>query len=65
MVSVSRRAAPPHRGQAQWTKSARRFNGLPEPSGTTSSGSTTGSCSAGTGTSPQDSQWTIGIGQPQ
>ena len=65
MVSVSRRAAPPHWGQVHLTKSARLLSGLPEPSGTTSSGSTTGNCSAGTGTSPQASQWMIGIGQPQ
>ena len=42
---------------------ARRLSGLPVPSGTQSSGSTTGSCSSGTGTSPQAAQWMRGIGR--
>jgi hypothetical protein len=65
MVSVSRRALAPHFGQAQSRKSARLLSGLPEPSGTQSSGSTTGNWSSGTGTVPQLSQWMSGIGQPQ
>ena len=65
MVSVSRLAGDPHFGQAQSTKSLRLRNGLPEPSGTQSSGSTTGNWSSGTGTTPQAGQWMIGIGQPQ
>jgi hypothetical protein len=65
MVSVSRLAGLPHFGQAQSTKSARFASGLPEPSGTQSSGSLTGSWSSGTGTVPQASQWISGIGQPQ
>jgi hypothetical protein len=40
-------------------------SGLPAPVTVTFSGSTTGNWSSGTGTSPQDSQWMIGIGQPQ
>ena len=35
------------------------------PENATSSGSTTGSCSSGTGTSPQDGHRITGIGQPQ
>src|SRR5579859_2694900 len=65
MVSVSRFAGLPHFGQGVFRKSARLFNGLPLPSGTQSSGSTTGSWSSGTGTSPHAAQCTIGIGQPQ
>ncbi len=56
MVSVSRRAFAPHFGQAQSRKSDRLASGLPEPSGTQSSGSTTGNCESGTGTVPQRSQ---------
>jgi len=40
-------------------------SGEPRPVISTFSGSTTGSCSSGTGTSPQSAQWIIGIGQPQ
>ena len=58
-VSVSRSASRPQRGHWVWYQpglSARaRFSG----------GSTTGSCSSGTGTRPQTLQCTIGIGQPQ
>ena len=65
MVSVSRRAALPQRGQLQ-SRNARCFaSGLPEPSGTRSSGSTTGRSRSGTGTAPQSAQWMIGIGVPQ
>ncbi len=65
MVSVSRCAGLPHFGHWQFTKSERFASGLPVPSGTQSSGSTTGSCWSGTGTSPQPPQWMIGIGVPQ
>src|SRR5919106_3693035 len=65
IVSVSRFAGLPHDGQLVSTYDARLLSGLPVPSGTTSSGSTTGSWSSGTGTSPQASQCTIGIGAPQ
>jgi len=38
---------------------------VPVPSGTQSSGSTTGRSESGTGTSPQPLQWMIGMGHPQ
>jgi hypothetical protein len=48
-----------------FTKSGRFASGLPVPSGTQSSGSTTGRSSSGTGTAPHAPQWMIGIGVPQ
>ena len=65
MVSVSRRASPPHCGHLTcfhvgWWSSA-----LPGLSNETSSGSATGRSWSGTGTTPQAGQWIIGIGQPQ
>ncbi len=65
MVSVSRRAGLPHCGQGQFKNSGCLLSGLPEPSGTRCSGSTTGNCSSGTGTAPHAAQWTIGMGVPQ
>ena len=64
-VSVSRSALPPHLGQVVSMNSGIFLIGEPTPSKATSSGSTTGSCSAGTGTAPQVGQLMIGIGQPQ
>jgi len=66
MVSVSRRAAAPQIGQVTpaWKPSC-LTSGLPEPSGTQSSGSTTGRSFSGTGTEPCWAQWMIGIGVPQ
>ena len=68
MVSVSRLAGPPQRGQSTFTQSSAAASG-DTPLGTRSwprrSGSTTGSWSSGTGTSPHDGQCTIGIGVPQ
>ena len=68
IVSVSRSAAPPHFGQSTFTQSAAAASG-DTPCGCRSaprrSGSTTGSWSSGTGTSPHDGQWMIGIGVPQ
>ena len=68
MVSVSRLAGSPQAGQATFTQSSAAASGE-TPRGTRSwprrSGSTTGSWSSGTGTSPQDGQWMIGIGVPQ
>jgi len=64
-VSVSRRAGFPQHGQSTARKSSRFASGLPLPSGTQSSGSTTGRSRSGTGTDPQASQWMIGIGVPQ
>ena len=65
MVSVSRRAGLPHCGQSHCRKASYLFSGLPVPSGTQSSGSTTGKSFSGTGTTPQSAQWIIGIGVPQ
>ena len=53
MVSVSRRAGLPHFGHFAFKKSVRLFSGLPLPSGTQSSGKTTGRSASGTGTAPQ------------
>ena len=64
-VSVSRLAAPPQRGHSTSTKSGRSASGLPSPVGSMSRGRTTGRSSTGTGTGPQLSQLTIGIGVPQ
>src|SRR5438477_2390799 len=66
MVSVSRRAAPPHFGHVVFTNPSCFASG-DSPCGekSTSSGSSTGSSSSGTGTSPHDGQCTIGIGHPQ
>jgi hypothetical protein len=65
MVSVSRRAGAPQHGQSTFRKASCFFSGLPLPSGTQSSGSTTGRSFSGTGTVPHFSQWIIGIGVPQ
>ena len=64
-VSVSRLAGSPQLGQATSTKSGRSPSGLPSPVGAMSRGSTTGRSASGTGTGPQASQRTIGIGVPQ
>src|SRR3712207_4155519 len=64
-VSVSRRAAAPHLGQATSFQVGWCSNGLPGLSKLTSSGSVTGSWSRGTGTTPQLGQWITGIGHPQ
>ena len=64
-VSVSRRAFAPHRGQSTCFQVGWWSSGLPGFEKSTSSGSRTGSCSTGTGTTPQASQWIAGIGQPQ
>ena len=64
-VSVSRLAGSPQRGQATSTNSARSASGLPSPVGSMSRGRTTGRSCSGTGTGPQLSQLTIGIGVPQ
>ena len=64
-VSVSRRAAPPQRGQATRRHSSWRSSGLPGASKLTSPGSVTGRSARGTGTRPQPGQWIMGMGQPQ
>src|SRR5260221_123928 len=58
-------AALPHFGHVQSTNDGVFASGLPVPSGTRFSGSTTGRSLSGTGTSPQASQRTMGIGVPQ
>jgi hypothetical protein len=65
IVSVSRFAGAPQRGQATLTKASHVASGLPLPSGTRPSGRTTGRSVSGTGTTPQVVQWTMGIGVPQ
>src|SRR5690606_1556991 len=60
IVSVSRRAAPPHCGHVTFYQVGWRSSGLPGLSKVTSSGSTTGRFFVGTGTTPQASQWMIG-----
>ena len=61
------RAAPaaPQRGQSTTGQVGWRSSGLPGREKSTSSGSSTGNCSRGTGTTPQAAQWITGIGQPQ
>ena len=68
MVSVSRFAGLPHFGQETFTQSLAPPRGdvpFGDRSSPLASGSLIGSSWAGTGTSPQDSQCTIGIGVPQ
>src|SRR3954471_6304965 len=64
-VSVSRRAGLPQDGQFTRFQVGWLSSGLPGFEKSTSSGSFTGNCSSGTGTTPQASQWMKGIGQPQ
>lgn len=69
MVSVSRRAGPPHCGQSTSTHDVAAARG-DWPLGASCSplrsvGRVTGSWSSGTSTSPQSGQWTTGIGVPQ
>ena len=64
MVSVSRRAAPPQRGQVTLTNSGTFSSGeRPVPVISMRSGSSTGSWSSGTGTTPHAGQWITGIGR--
>ena len=65
IVSVSRVAGSPHCGQSTCFHVGCRSSGLPGLSNVASSGSLTGRSFAGTGTTPQSSQWMTGIGQPQ
>ena len=68
MVSLSRLAGPPHCGQSTLTQSSAAASGetpLGFRSDPLRSGSSTGSWSSGTATSPHASQCTIGIGAPQ
>ena len=66
MVSVSRRAGPPHFGHVVFTKSSTCASGeSPRPVNVVTLGSSTGSSSYGTPTTPSFGQWTTGIGVPQ
>src|SRR5580700_8090894 len=66
MVSVSRRAGPPHLGQVVFTNSGNPLSGEPTASAiSTFSGKITGKSFSGTGTMPSFSQYSIGIGVPQ
>ena len=68
IVSLSRLAGPPHVGQSTLTQSSAAASGETPfgfRSAPRSSGSTTGSWSSGTATSPHAGQWMIGIGAPQ
>src|SRR3954454_16539813 len=63
IVSVSRRAGPPHVGQVVFTHSGTCANGeSPRPVNVAMCGNSTGNCSYGTATTPCFSQWTTGIG---
>ena len=64
IVSVSRRAALPQSGQSTFKNASEVSSGFPWPKATSVGNSTGKSCS-GTGTTPQSSQWIIGIGVPQ
>ena len=67
-MSVSRVAGPPQDGQSTLTHSVAAPSGevpLGFRSRPSAGGRVTGSWSSGTGTSPQASQWMIGIGVPQ
>src|SRR5690625_4542641 len=68
IVSASRLAAPPHLGHVVFTQSSAAPRG-DVPFGLRSSpsagGSSIGRSSSGTGTSPQESQCTMGMGVPQ
>ncbi len=68
IVSESRFAGPPHFGHSTLTQSSAAASGETPfgfRSAPLSSGSTTGSWSSGTATSPPTGQWITGIGQPQ
>ena len=57
IVSVSRRALPPHLGHVVFTNEATSASGEPPlPESGTSGGSTTGRCSSFSGTMPSFSQ---------
>ena len=66
MVSVSRRAGPPHVGHVVCHEFLGGRQRRPALGGVVlTSGNTTGNWSSGTATMPHFSQCTIGIGQPQ
>ena len=68
IVSLSRFAGPPQVGHSTFTQSVAAASGetpLGFRSAPRSSGSSTGSWSSGTSTSPHFSQWITGIGTPQ
>src|ERR1700756_4283102 len=65
MVSVSRRALPPHLGQVTCFQVGWWSSALPGLSKVASSGNVTGKSLSGTGTTSHFGQWMTGIGQPQ
>ena len=66
IVSASRRPGFPHLGHGVVSHSWSSASGDPPSSlNFTFSGSSTGRSSSGTGTMPQSSQYTTGIGAPQ
>src|SRR5207245_8940667 len=66
IVSVSRRAGPPHFGQVVFTNSGVAASGdPPSPVSFTSLGRITGRSLSGTATIPSFAQYTTGIGVPQ
>ena len=67
MVSRSLSASPPQAGQTVFLKDSTPARGVPPPAviSTPSRGRTTGSSSEGTGTTPQEGQWIMGMGVPQ
>ncbi len=66
IVSVSRRAGPPHFGHVVFTKDATFSSGFPPlPVNGASGGRTIGRSFSGTGTQPSFSHFTMGIGVPQ
>jgi hypothetical protein len=67
-TSVSRRPGPAQAGQVVWTNSGTDASGerpLPVGRKSATAGSRTGRSRSGTGTGPQSSQCTIGMGGPQ
>src|SRR6202795_58188 len=66
IVSVSRRAGPPHFGHVVFTNSGVAASGdPPSPVSLAFSGKITGSSLSGTATIPSFAQYTTGIGVPQ
>ena len=65
IVSVSRREGSPQVGQSTSRKEGDVSKGFPVPVNATSRGRTTGRSASGTGTTPHEGQWMMGIGVPQ
>src|SRR3569832_2497016 len=65
IVSVSRRAGPPHCGQVTFIQVGRRSSGLPGLSNVTSSGSAAGGAGAGAPGAPRGARGGGGGGRPR